>query len=105
MDAPSLSTWVAQTFLPVSALTAKTQPLVDAMNRQPSAMTGVPVKSPSPPAWLADTENDLVRGAACTGPIVFPAGWERVLDRSWPYIRHSPPACFLGAHCPAAALE
>src|SRR4051812_35068212 len=82
ISAPSLSTCVDHTFWPVSALTAKTQPVVDAMNMHPSAMTGVPVKSPSPPAWRADMENALCSVGACNGPIVCSAGCDRVLDRS-----------------------
>src|SRR5947208_2284982 len=46
---PPCGTCAFHTSLPVSALAAKTQPRVEATYMQPSAMTGVPVKSPAPP--------------------------------------------------------
>src|SRR5438270_851353 len=96
---PSSLTCVAQTFAPVSALTENTQPSFEAMNMQPSAIVGVPVKSPEPPADEAENVQAGESSAASTGPIVFSAGWVRLFDRSCPYDGQSPPACFTGAHC------
>src|SRR4051794_24182464 len=100
---PSSLTWVAHTFAPVSALAAKTQPSLDPTYMQPSAMTGVPVKSPDPPA--ADAENDHAgaSSAASTGPIVFSAGWVLVFDWSCPIEGQSPPTCLTGAQTAADA--
>src|SRR4051812_20407987 len=79
--APSLSRCVAHTFWPVSALTANTQPLDEAMNRQPSATIGVPTKSPSPPASDAETANALCSVGAVVRSIVCSLGWLRLLAR------------------------
>src|SRR3954454_5107441 len=75
---PSLSIWVSQTFWPVSALTANTQPFVEPRNRQPSAMTGVEPKSRSHQACDADSDNILVIVAACHGLVDVAAGCDRV---------------------------
>src|SRR3954465_3789597 len=95
---PSSLTCTAHPFSPVWALAAKTQPSFEPTYMQPSEMTGVPVKSPEPPA--ADAENDHAGAsrAASTRPIVFSAGCVLVLDWSWPIDGHSPPACLVVAH-------
>src|SRR3954464_9334234 len=100
---PSSVTCVAQTLAPVSALAAKTQPSFDPTYMQPSAMTGVPVKSPDPPA--ADAENDHAgaSSAASTGPIVFSAGGVLVFAWSGPIEGQSPPTCLTGAQAGADA--
>ena len=51
---PPYGTFRFHTSLPVSALTANTQPRVLATYMQPSAITGVPVKSPSAPTPLVE---------------------------------------------------
>src|SRR4051794_25196561 len=91
-------TCVAHTFWPVSAFAAKTQPSLEPTYMQPSAMTGVPVKFPEPPALAAENDQAGASSAASTGPIVFSAGCVRVLDWSWPMDGHSPPAALAGAH-------
>jgi len=45
-------------------------------------MIGLPVKSPSPPACDAETENALVRVGTVVGEIFFSFGCDRVLARS-----------------------
>src|SRR5436305_2872107 len=51
---PPYGTFRFQTSLPVSAFTANTQPRVLATYMQPSAITGVAVKSPSAPTALVE---------------------------------------------------
>src|SRR5690242_11985245 len=102
---PSSLTCVAHTFAPVSALAAKTHPSLEATNMQPSAIVGVPVKSPEPPADDAENVQAGDSSAASTWPIVFSAGCVRVLDRSWPIDGQSPPACLTGAQPPDAAPD
>src|SRR3954452_8262012 len=102
MPLPSLSTFVDHTFCPVSALTANTQPVVEAMYMQPPAITGVPVKSPSPPPCEAENAHALVRVGTTAVVSVFSAGCDRVLARSWPYDDQSPPALCADAQCAPA---
>jgi hypothetical protein len=67
--------------LPVSALTAKTQPRVLATYMQPSTTTGVPVKSPAPPlATLENTHAECSSGTSAAEMTFSPAWW-RVLAR------------------------
>src|SRR4051812_40969393 len=49
---PPLDTLAFHTSAPVSAFMANTHPRLDATNTHPSATTGVPAKSPSPPAAM-----------------------------------------------------
>src|SRR3954469_15283558 len=100
MPLPSLSTFVDHTFWPVSALTAKTHPVVEPMNMQPPAITGVPVKSPSPPPCAAEKANAFVNVGTTVRVNVFSAGCDRVLPRSCPYDDQSPPGLAAGAQCP-----
>src|SRR5438046_508302 len=88
---PPVGTLAFHTRAPVSALRAKTQPRFEAANRRPSATTGVPLKSPSPPAVLVENVHAGIRVAAWTVPMVVSCGCDRVFDWSWPYERHSPP--------------
>src|SRR4051794_21059841 len=81
---PPKGSFAFHTSLPVSALTAKTQPRVEAMYMQPSAMTGVPVKSPAPPLATDENVHDVLSVEMSIGEMTFSAGCERELDRSWP---------------------
>src|SRR5437764_93192 len=81
---PPLGTLNFQTSRPSSALRAKTQPRLDATNTQPSATTGVPVKSPSPPARDEEKVQAGASVAASRGPMACSASWKRVFARSWP---------------------
>src|SRR3954468_10149320 len=102
MPLPSLSTFVDHTFCPVSALTAKTHPVVEPMYMQPPAITGVPVKSPSPPPCEAENAHALVRVGTTVGVSGFSARCDRVWARSWPYDDQSPPALCADAQCAPA---
>src|SRR4051812_36168945 len=102
---PSSLTCTAQTFSPVSALAAKTQPSLEPTYMHPSEMTGVPVKSPEPPADDAENDQAGASRAASTRPIVFSAGCVLVFDWSWPIDGHSPPACLVGAHAASPAED
>src|SRR3954465_14979197 len=82
---PSLSTFVDHTFWPVSALTANTQPVVEPMYMHPPAITGVPVKSPSPPPCEAENAHAFDKVGTTVVVRVFSAGCDRLLARSCPY--------------------
>ena len=75
---------VFHTTLPVSAFSANTQPRFDATKRQPSAIAGVPVKSPSPPADCDEKVHTGPSVAASSGPMSCSASWNRVLNGSCP---------------------
>src|SRR4051812_42116192 len=64
---------------------------------QPPLMTGVPVKSPSPPPCEAENAHALVSVGTTVVVSVFSAGCDRELDRSWPYAGQSPPGLLAGA--------
>src|SRR3954454_3720666 len=89
--------------LPVSALTANTQPRVLPRYMQPSAITGVPVKSPAPPfATEENTHADCSVGTSAA-EMTFSSDWSRVFDRSRPYEGQSPPVNEALAHVPAGS--
>src|SRR3954465_2975590 len=69
---------------------------------QPPLMTGVPVKSPSPPPCEAENAHALVRVGTTVVVSVFSAGCARVLARSWPCRAQAPPALGGGARCAPA---
>src|SRR3954468_6902646 len=71
---------------------------------QPPAMTGVPVKSPSPPPSFAEKANTLVRVGTTVVVSVFSAGCDRVFSWSWPYDDHSPPGRCAGAQVAGRAV-
>ena len=77
---PPLFTFVAQTGRPVSALAAKTHPSFDPTKRHPSAMIGVPVKSPSPPPDSAENANAGCSVETLRREMTFSRGWLRVFD-------------------------
>src|SRR3954454_24155153 len=79
MPSPSPGSLVDHTGAPVSAFAANTQPAFEPMNMQPSAITGVPVKSPVPPALAAEKTNAGFNVVALIGVMVFSSGWLRVL--------------------------
>src|SRR3954452_6307620 len=72
---------------------------------QPSAITGVPVMSPAPPAATVENVQAVASVGASAGEITFSLGWLRVLARSWPYARHSPPGTPSGAHAEAVPVH
>src|SRR4051794_12548023 len=93
---PPDGTLPSHTSARVPAFRAKPPPPLEPANRQPSATVGVPVKSPEPPAPLAENVQAGPRVAASTSPMVRSRSWKRVLDGSWPMLRHSPPVTLTG---------
>ena len=64
---PPLGACVFHNRAPVSALRAKIHPPLDPANTQPSATAGVPVKSPAPPALLAENVHAGARVGTSAG--------------------------------------
>ena len=76
---PPYGTFLFHTSFPVSALTANTQPRVLATYMHPSAITGVPVKSPSAPTDFVEKVQAGDSVGTSSGPMSCSASWNRVL--------------------------
>src|SRR3954447_1998777 len=88
---PPDGSWPFHTSLPVSAFAANTQPRVVATYMQPSATIGVPVKSPAPPFATDENTHADCNVVTSAAEMTFSSDWLRLLPRSRPYERQSPP--------------
>ena len=77
---PPYGTFLFHTSLPVSAFTAKTQPRVLPRYMHPSAITGVPVKSPSAPTSFVEKVHAGASVGTSPAEMTFSSGCVRVFE-------------------------